>query len=123
MRTAADLPNVTSVTIVQKRSKRSAGDLTASCYIHGPDIPENTGFSDYALPFREVNQCTTSFGPVRINSQSTAHFSTAPICCYVTSALRRTDRKADHSYALPAELERFNDYGQAIDPVSSRFYP
>src|SRR5215467_11054781 len=79
MRGAAALPNVTSVTILQNRSKRSDGNLAASCYIHGPDIPENTGFSDYALPFREVNQCTTSFGPVRINSQSTAHFSTAPI--------------------------------------------
>jgi hypothetical protein len=58
---AAELPYATSMAFRAESSKRSNGDLTATCYIHGPDIPKNTGFSDYAIPFREVNQCTDGF--------------------------------------------------------------
>lgn len=87
MRNAAELPNVTSVAFIQKRSRRSDGNLTAPCDIHGPDIPENTGFSDYSIPFREVNQSNAGFEPVRTNSRSLRLFHSLPQPCPVTSDL------------------------------------
>jgi hypothetical protein len=62
----------------RKEANARFGNLTATCYIHGPNIPENTGFSDYAIPFREVNQCIDRFGPVRINSPSSPLFHSFP---------------------------------------------
>jgi len=54
------------------------GNSDRNCCIHGLDVPENTGFSDYVTPFREVKQRTRSFGPVRTASKPSALFHSRP---------------------------------------------